>query len=169
MKLGAEQRYLRGDQMQRDETPIAWERDSMGRKFRRVGKGCIEYAPTITLAGGVEIYEDELSDYHKRQKAAEEEQRKKQAEAFKNAPPVRSCPFINGCNTTCRRDACKIFIDGRCAISIIADAAGVEITQAPPKNAKCPFSIYGHCESCALYNKGCGIARIATGSFYSRS
>lgn len=145
-----------------EENTGEWERDSMGRKFRRVGKGCIEYAPTISLAGGIEIYEDELSDYHKRQKAAEEEQRKKQAEAFKNAPPVRSCPFINGCNTTCRRDACKIFIDGRCAISIIADAAGVEITQAPPKNAKCPFSIYGHCESCALYNKGCGIARIAT-------
>ena len=62
MKLGAKQRYLRGDQMQRDETPIEWERDSMGRKFRRIGKGCIEYAPTISLAGGGEIYEDELED-----------------------------------------------------------------------------------------------------------
>ena len=80
MKLGAEQRYLRGEQMQRDETPIEWERDSMGRKFRRVGKGCIEYAPTITLAGGIEIYEDELEDFHKRQKEAEERRKTQHAE-----------------------------------------------------------------------------------------
>ena len=161
MKLGAEQRYLRGDQMQRDETPIEWERDSMGRKFRRVGKGCIEYAPTITLAGGIEIYEDELEDFHKRQKEAEERRKAAELEAWKNRPEPRSCPFANGCNNTCMRDQCKIFYDGQCSIATVADAAGVEIEEEPAKGKKCPFSIYGKCEGCALYNHGCAITRIA--------
>ena len=162
MKLGADQRYLRGDQMQRDETPIAWERDSMGRKFRRVGKGCIEYAPTITLAGGVEVYEDELEDFHKRQKEAEERRKAAAMEAAKNRPEPKSCPLANGCNTLCRREGCKIFANGKCALATIADASGVEIEEAPAKdNRKCPFSIYGHCEGCALYNKGCAVVRLA--------
>ena len=162
MKLGADQRYLRGDQMQRDETPIAWERDSMGRKFRRVGKGCIEYAPTITLAGGVEIYEDELEDFHKRQKEAEERRKAAAADELRNRPPARSCPFADGCHTLCKREQCKIFYDGQCSITTVADAVGVEIEEAPANDKrKCPFSIYGKCEGCALYHHGCAITRIA--------
>ena len=48
------------------------------------------------------------------------------------------------------------------ALATIADVFGVEIEEAPAKdNRKCPLSIYGHCEGCALYNKGCAIVRLA--------
>ena len=114
-----------------EENTGEWERDSMGRKFRRVGKGCIEYAPTITLAGGVEIYEDELEDFHKRQKEAEERRKAAAAEEWKNRPPAKSCPFTDGCNTLCRREQCKIFYEGQCSIATLADALGVEIEEAP--------------------------------------
>lgn len=78
---------------QEDMTPIEWEIDEHGKRFRRIGKGCIEYAPTITLAGGIEIYEDELEDFHKRQKEAEERRKAAAEEAWRNRPPARSCPF----------------------------------------------------------------------------
>ena len=111
---------------------------------------------------GFEIPQSQLSDYHKRKKAAEEERLKKALEEAQNRPPAKSCPFANGCNTTCKREGCKIFANGKCALATIADASGVEIEEAPVKdNRKCPFSIYGHCEGCALYNKGCAIVRLA--------
>lgn len=147
---------------QEDMTPIEWEIDEHGKKFRRIGKGCIEYAPTITLAGGIEIYEDELEDFHKRQKEAEEQRKAAAEEAWRNRPPARSCPFANGSNTLCKREQCKIFYDGQCSIATIADAVGVEIEEAPTNDKrKCPFSVYGHCEGCALYNKGCAVVRLA--------
>ena len=145
-----------------EENTGEWERDSMGRKFRRVGKGCIEYAPTITLAGGVEIYEDELEDFHKRQKEAEERRKAAAEEAWRNRPEPKSCPFIDGCTTTCRREACKIFFRGKCSLATLADSTGVTIEEAPANDKrKCPFSIYGKCEGCALYHHGCAITRIA--------
>lgn len=144
-----------------NKTFIEWERDSMGRKFRRVGKGCIEYAPTISLAGGIEIYEDELEDFHKRQKEAEERRKAAALEELKNRPEPKSCPFSDGCNNTCKREGCNIFLKGKCSIATIADASCVEIEEEPAKGKKCPFSIYGKCEGCALYSHGCAITRIA--------
>lgn len=83
-------------------------------------------------------------------------------EAAKNRPEPKSCPLANGCNTLCKREGCKIFANGKCALATIADASGVAIEEAPSKdNRKCPFSIYGHCEGCALYNKGCAVVRLA--------
>ena len=115
----------------------------------------------IHTSGGI-VPASELAEHNKRQKEAEERRKAAAAEELRNRPPAKSCPFANGCNTTCRRDACKIFIDGRCAISIIGDAAGVEIEEAPATDKrKCPFSIYGKCEGCALYHHGCAITRIA--------
>ena len=55
----------------------------------------------------------------------------------------------------------RIFLDGKCSIAIIADATGAEIEETPAKDKKCPFSIYGRCDGCALYNKGCAVVRLA--------
>ena len=144
-----------------EENPGEWQVDpKTGERFRMIGK--IKEYELMVRIDGIEIPQSQLSDYHKRKKAAEEERLKKALEEAQNRPPAKSCPFANGCNTTCRRDACKIFIDGRCAISIIGDAAGVEIEEAPATDKrKCPFSIYGKCEGCALYHHGCAITRIA--------
>ena len=141
--------------------PTEWKVDpKTGQRYRDVGK-MREYEPTIVI-DGIEIPQSQLADYHKRQKEAEERRKAEQAEAFKNRPEPKSCPFATGCNTTCKREGCKIFTGEKCALAIIADATGVEIEETPAKDKrKCPFSIYGHCEGCALYNKGCGFVRIA--------
>ena len=144
-----------------EENPGEWQVDpKTGERFRMIGK--IKDYELMVRIDGIEIPQSQLADYHKRKKAAEEERLKKALEEAQNRPPAKSCPFANGCNTSCKREGCKIFANGKCALATIADASGVEIEEAPVKdNRKCPFSIYGHCEGCALYNKGCAIVRLA--------
>ena len=139
-----------------------WKIDEHGKRYRETAPGLREYEMTITLSGGIEIPVSQLDEYHRRQKEAEEKRRQAALEEMKNRPAPRSCPFASGCNSLCKREKCKIFLDGKCSLAIIADATGAEIEETPARDKKCPFSIYGHCESCALYSKGCAIARIAT-------
>ena len=141
--------------------PGEWQVDpKTGERFRMVGH-IKEYEMMIHTSGGI-VPASELAEHNKRQKEAEERRKAEAMEAAKNRPEPKSCPFANGCNTLCRREGCKIFANGKCALATIADASGVEIEEAPAKdNRKCPFSIYGHCEGCALYNKGCAVVRLA--------
>ena len=141
--------------------PGEWQVDpKTGERFRMVGH-IKEYEMMIHTSGGI-VPASELAEHNKRLKEAEERRKAAADEAWKNRPPAKSCPFANGCNTLCKREGCKIFADGKCALATIADASGVEIEEAPAKdNRKCPFSIYGHCEGCALYNKGCAVVRLA--------
>ncbi|WP_405382509.1 hypothetical protein [Phascolarctobacterium sp.] len=141
--------------------PTEWQVDpKTGERFRMIGK--IKEYELMVRIDGIEIPQSQLADYHKRKKEAEERRKAEAMEAAKNRPEPKSCPFANGCNTTCKREGCKIFANGKCALATIADASGVEIEEAPAKdNRKCPFSIYGHCKGCALYNKGCAIVRLA--------
>lgn len=144
-----------------DENPGEWQVDpKTGERFRMVGH-IKEYEMMIHTSGGI-VPASELAEHNKRQKEAEERRKAEAMEAAKNRPEPKSCPFANGCNTLCKREGCKIFANGKCALATIADASGVEIEEAPAKdNRKCPFSIYGHCEGCALYNKGCAVVRLA--------
>lgn len=144
-----------------EEIPGEWQVDpKTGERFRMVGH-IKEYEMMIHTSGGI-VPASELAEHNKRQKEAEERRKAAADEAWKNRPEPKSCPFANGCNTLCKREGCKIFADGKCALATIADASGVEIEEAPVKdNRKCPFSIYGHCKGCALYNKGCAIVRLA--------
>ena len=141
--------------------PGEWQVDpKTGERFRMVGH-IKEYEMMTHTSGGI-VPASELAEHNKRQKEAEERRKAEAMEAAKNRPEPKSCPFANGCNTTCKREGCKIFANGKCALATIADASGVEIEEAPAKdNRKCPFSIYGHCKGCALYNKGCAIVRLA--------
>ena len=147
--------------MRYEENPGEWQVDpKTGERFRMIGK--IKEYELMVRIDGIEIPQSQLADYHKRKKEAEERRKAEDMEAAKNRPEPKSCPFANGCNTTCKREGCKIFANGKCALATIADASGVEIEEAPAKdNRKCPFSIYGHCKGCALYNKGCAIVRLA--------
>lgn len=144
-----------------EENPGEWQVDpKTGERFRMIGK--IKEYELMVRIDGIEIPQSQLADYHKRKKEAEERRKAEAMEAAKNRPEPKSCPFANGCNTTCKREGCKIFANGKCALATIADASGVEIEEEPAKdNRKCPFSIYGHCKGCALYNKGCAIVRLA--------
>ena len=147
--------------MRYEENPGEWQVDpKTGERFRMIGK--IKEYELMVRIDGIEIPQSQLADYHKRKKEAEERRKAEAMEAAKNRPEPKSCPFANGCNTTCKREGCKIFANGKCALATIADASSVEIEEAPAKdNRKCPFSIYGHCKGCALYNKGCAIVRLA--------
>lgn len=149
--------------------PSEWQEeiDKFGgvKRFRMIGH-IKEYEPTITI-NGLEIPQSQLADYHRRQKEAEERRKAEQAEAFKNRPEPKSCPFATGCNTTCKREGCTLFLKGKCAIAILADAHGTEQTEQTEQTqaTKCPFSIYGRCKGCALYNNGCAVVRLAAATY----
>lgn len=146
--------------------PGEWEVDEHGKRFRRVGN-IIEYEMMISVAGGIEIPESELDEYHRRQKEAEERRKAAALEELKNRPEPKSCPFSDGCNNTCKREGCPLFLKGKCAIAILADAHGTEQTDQTEQTqaAKCPFSIYGRCNGCALFNNGCALVRLAAATY----
>ena len=131
-------------------------------RFRMVG-GIKEYEPTITI-NGLEIPQSQLADYHRRQKEAEERRKAEQAEALKNRPEPKSCPFSSGNNNTCKREKCSLFLKGKCAIAILADTHGTDQTEQT-QDTKCPFSIYGRCKGCALFNNGCALVRLAAATY----
>ena len=149
-----------------DENPGEWEVDENGKRFRRVGKA-IEYEMMISVAGGIEIPESELEEYNRRQKEAEEKRKAAAMEELKNRPEPKSCPFSSGNYNTCKREGCPLFLKGKCAIAILADAHGTEQTDQTEQTqaAKCPFSIYGRCKGCALFNNGCALVRLAAATY----
>ena len=136
-----------------------WKIDEHGKRYRETAPGLREYEMTITLSGGIEIPVSQLDEYHRRQKEADEKRRQAALEEMKNRPAPRSCPFVSGKNTRCKREKCVLFLDGKCSIAIIADAHGTD--QPIVKGAKCPFSVYAHCDGCALNNGGCAVVRLA--------
>ena len=146
--------------------PGEWQVDQKtGERFRMIGH-IKEYEP-VTYISGIPVPESQIADFHKRQKEAEERRKAEQAEALKNRPEPKSCPFSNGCNNTCQREGCKIFLKGKCAIAILADAHGAEQTDQTEQTqaAKCPFSIYGRCQGCALFHNGCALVRLAAATY----
>lgn len=152
-----------------DENPGEWQEeiDKFGgvKRFRMIGH-IKEYEPTITI-NGLEIPQSQLEDYHRRQKEAAERRKAEALEAAKNRPEPKSCPFSSGNNNTCWREKCSLFLKGKCAIAILADAHGTEQTDQTEQTqaAKCPFSIYGRCKGCALFNNGCALVRLAAATY----
>ena len=149
--------------------PGEWQEeiDKFGgvKRFRMIGH-IKEYEPTITI-NGLEIPQSQLEDYHRRQKEAEERRKAAALEELKNRPEPKSCPFSSGNNNTCTREKCSLFLKGKCAIAILADAHGTEQTDQTEQTqaAKCPFSIYGRCKGCALFNNGCAVVRLAAATY----
>ena len=149
--------------------PSEWQEeiDKFGgvKRFRMIGQ-IKEYEPTITI-NGLEIPQSQLEDYHRRQKEAEERRKAAALEELKNRPEPKSCPFSSGNNNTCTREKCSLFLKGKCAIAILADAHGAEQTDQTEQTqaTKCPFSIYGRCKGCALFNNGCALVRLAAATY----
>lgn len=140
--------------------PGEWQVDEHGKRYRMVGK-VKEYEMTIMIDGH-EIPESQLSEFHKRRNEEREKERLKRIEEAKNRPEPRNCPFARTNSlSTCTREKCSIFVDGKCSIAIIADSTQIKLDDAEPKKEKCPFTPYRCNEKCAIYNSGCGIVRIA--------
>ena len=135
-----------------------WKVDEHGKRYREIAPGHIEFEPTIVV-DGIEIYQSDLEEFQRRQKAAEERRKAAALEEFKNRPEPKGCPWNTGMDNQCKREKCVLFLDGRCSIAILADVHGID--QPIAKGAKCPFSVYGRCDGCALNNGGCAVARLA--------
>ena len=146
--------------------PGEWQVDQKtGERFRMIGH-IKEYEP-VTYISGIPVPQSQIADFHKRQKEAEERRKAEQAEALKNRPEPKSCPFSSGNNNTCQREKCSLFLKGKCAIAILADAHGAEQTDQTEQTqaTKCPFSIYGRCQGCALFHNGCALVRLAAATY----
>ena len=146
--------------------PGEWQVDQKtGERFRMIGH-IKEYEP-VTYISGIPVPESQIADFHKRQKEAEERRKAAALEEMKNRPEPKSCPFSSGNNNACTREKCSLFLKGKCAIAILADAHGAEQTDQTEQTqaAKCPFSIYGRCEGCALFNNGCALVRLAAATY----
>lgn len=135
-----------------------WKVDEHGKRYREIAPGHIEFEPTIVV-DGIEVYQSDLEEFQRRQKAAEERRKAAALEEMKNRPEPKGCPWDTGMNNQCKREKCTLFLDGRCSIAIIADAHGTD--HPIVKGAKCPFSVYARCDGCALNNGGCAIVRLA--------
>ena len=73
-----------------EEIPGEWEVDERGRRYRELGKGCIEFEPTVSI-NGLEIPQSELAAYNASRRAAEE-QAARDAATAKNAVQSRQKP-----------------------------------------------------------------------------
>lgn len=136
-----------------------WKVDERGQRYRETAPGLREYEMTVTVSGGLEVPVSQLEDYHRRQKEAAEKRRAAAQEEFNSRPPTRYCPFVSGTNTQCKREKCTLFLNDRCGFAILADAHGAD--HPTVKGTKCPFSVYAHCDGCALNNGGCAVVRLA--------
>lgn len=138
--------------------PGEWQTDETGRRFRKLGEGCIEYEPTITV-DGIEIPQSELAAYHERRRAAE--QAAKEAAAKTPAtPPRKNCPLMDGLHTDCTGEKCALYLKGGCTLAQISDRPPAKRTEG----LQCPFSKYNYkCRTdCALYKGGCTLTGITT-------
>lgn len=146
--------------------PGEWQVDQKtGERFRMIGH-IKEYEP-VTYISGIPVPESQIADFHKRQKEAAERRKAEALEAAKNRPEPKSCPFSNGNYNTCKREGCTLFLKGKCAIAILADAHGTSQTDQTEQTqtTKCPFSIYGRCQGCALFHNGCALVRLAAATY----
>lgn len=134
--------------------PGEWETDELGRRFRRIGKGAIEYEPEINGIPQSVFFRSQKAQKEQREKQLKEEQ----ARAAEKAARRRNCPFIdsNSRNTDCTLEACALYMDG-CTLARLTPAKDTEGLQ-------CPFSRYRHkCrKDCALYKGGCTLTGITT-------
>lgn len=105
--------------------PGSWERDELGRKFRRVGTS-IEYAPTITTSYGI----FPMGEVPKPREVKE-----------KKPKEWGDCPFNSKCTPNCAR--------------YTEDGCGLVTGAPPVTGQRCPFAdkhFFTTCkETCALW------------------
>ena len=131
--------------------PGEWQQEpgAFGRRYRMVG-GIKEYE--MERNGGPQSV---FLASQKAQKAQQEAAREReQKEAAERAARRRNCPFSDGMQTDCKREACALFMDG-CTLARLTPAKDTEGLQ-------CPFDRYKHkCrKDCALYRNGCTLTGI---------
>ena len=148
--------------MKKDIEESAWETDADGKRFRRIGN-TLEYEMEV-FVNGCYVPASQAESFRAEAESAEK-LRKEALKKATNRPELKICPFSNGFNNNCKREKCRLFVNGRCAIAIIADTNGAKQTDDKPTQETCPFSIYGRCRDCALNNNGCAFVRLAEATY----
>lgn len=129
------------------------EVDKYGRRFRKVGN-CIEYEPEINGMPRSVFFASQ-----KAQKQRDEENRKREAEAMKQAQTGRDCPFKVGRNNvqcSCEK-SCAFYADTACTFARM-DTPATKDT----KGMSCIIARTCN-ERCAMYNHGCTLIDIVKG------
>lgn len=131
--------------------PGEWQEDKYGKRYRMVGN-CKEYEPEINGIPQSVFFASQKRQKELDAKRYEEEKR----QAAERAAQRRNCPFSDGMQTDCKREACALFMDG-CTLARLTPAKDTEGLQ-------CPFSRYhSKCRTdCALYKGGCTLTGITT-------
>lgn len=66
---------VRRQQQKEQPAPSEWQIDSSGKRYRMIGY-IKEYAPTVILSDGHEVYQDELTEFHELNKDLWKQQNK---------------------------------------------------------------------------------------------
>ena len=120
-----------------------WETGPDGRRFRRLGRGCIEYEPEISV-NGIMVPVGMADEVRRSVKEQEEREKKEVAEALKRQSKLGTCPLVS--NHRCKTD-CAFYSEEGCMKS--PETLG----------RHCPISNYGCIETCMLYENGCRIIK----------
>lgn len=131
-----------------EEAAPEWQYDQWGKKYRKVGH-MIEYAPTVTI-DGVEIYQDELEDFHKRNKEVQQKWQEEEAKKEQQKRTDKICPLQDPLHIQkkCSTD-CAMYTATGCAMKRRKATADTE-------GKPCPYM--RQCKAdCALYDQGCTI------------
>lgn len=140
-------------QPEQEPSPDEWQVDRWGKRFRKIGN-CIEYEPEING-----MPESVFHDMIRRQKAANEEQRKREAAEQAAARTGRTCPFKVGQNsikTSCEK-SCAFYQDTACIFASM-DTPATKDT----KDMDCIIARKCN-ERCAMYNHGCTLIDLVKG------
>ncbi len=148
--------------MKKEPEESAWETGADGKRYRRIGN-TLEYEMEV-FVNGCYVPESQAESFRAEAESAEK-LRKEALKKANNRPELKICPFSDGMNNNCKREKCHLFVNGRCAIAIIADTSGAKQTDDKPTQGTCPFSIYGQCKDCALNIGGCGFVRLAKAKY----
>lgn len=135
--------------------PGEWQTDEYGRRFRMIGN-CKEYEMEINGVPQSVFLESNRRMKEQREKQLKEEQ----AKAAERAAQRRNCPFSDGMQTDCKREACALFMDG-CTLARLTDRPPAKATEG----LQCPLSKYKSAcrKDCALFKAtGCTLTGIKT-------
>lgn len=112
--------------------PGEWQTDEHGRRFRMIGN-CKEYEPEINGIPQSVFIESNRRMREQREAELKEEHRR----AAERAAQRRNCPFKDGMQTDCSREACALFLNG-CILTRLTDRPPAKATEG----LQCPFSKY---------------------------
>lgn len=125
---------------------MEWQYDEHGKKYRQNGP-IKEYAPTVMI-DGVEVYQDELEDFHRHNAEVRKAQREEEAIRNRQLHTGKTCPLNRHASfpPECKTD-CALYRGYRCAFKGTHAAKETE-------GKHCPF-MRVCVKECALYDQGC--------------